>query len=134
MNEHVFLDSCVLIGYLSPTSVWHKRSVKFIKDHIGAIISPYVLNEVHYIIQKYNGAETANKTIINLLDFQNIQLLDFEFDRDDLKSIFRISSKYKLKTFDSFHAYYCKKAGIKKIVSFDMDFIKVKFLKLVVPD
>lgn len=100
------------------------------RNEIG-IITPYILNELHYFFLRKDGQEVALRLCKDILKMKRIALIDLELVSTDVIDILGLAKKYNLKTFDAYHAYYCKKLGIKKIATFDSDFKKIKWLKVV---
>src|SRR3972149_6895895 len=128
----IFIDSNIFLYHATSDDPHHKASILLLNSlvynhHLG-LISPYVINEVHYINIKKIGYQKAKTVILNIFEIPRIQLIDLILSTQDIKSICRISSKYKLKTSDSYHAYYCKKLNIKTIATFDTDFDKLPWL------
>ena len=130
----VFIDTNILIYSIDPDSIRHQEAVSILKSLVlqnkEKIITPFVINEAHYFYIKTVGREEARKIVEKILDSPILKLVDLELSVKDLKNILKISHKYKLKTFDSFHAYYCKKLRIKNIATFDPDFKKISWIEI----
>lgn len=103
-----------------------------LNNHQG-FFTPYILNEIHYHYLKHYNHETAISRTNNILAMPNLECIDLALTAGDLKKIFSLACKYHLKTFDAFHAYYCKKLKIKSIATFDPDFKSVPWLKIYSP-
>jgi len=133
--SNVFIDSNILIYSQDAASSNYKRSMQILKGILESggsiVITPFVLNETHYFFIKAVGIEKGAEAITKILKIPNLKLVDLILTTNDIKSILRISKKYKLKTFDSFHTYYCKKLQIKKIATLDTDFNKILWLKTI---
>lgn len=136
MNEEmIFVDTNVFISAFNLDSQFFKNASDLIntfeiKNQIG-IVTPYVLNEAHYFFLKNYGQEDAFVLSKGIFGIKGIFLVDLELNSSDVVDILKLAKKYNLKTFDAYHAYYCKKLGIKKIATFDNDFKKIKWLKVV---
>lgn len=134
MNNFVFVDTNILIYIQDKTSIKYEESVDiFIKlnhEKKQMVISPFVVNELHYHYLKNYGFDFSKKACLDVISFRFIKLLDFEMKQNDLKICLEIANKYNLKTFDSYHAYYCKKLKIKQIATFDDDFKRIPWLKI----
>ncbi|PIR42481.1 hypothetical protein CO058_03670 [candidate division WWE3 bacterium CG_4_9_14_0_2_um_filter_35_11] len=136
MNEdRIFIDTNVFISVFNLDSTFFKQASNLInmldtKNKIG-IVTPYVINEAHYFFLRKHGQEIAFRLCKDILKMKRIALIDLELISTDVIDILSLAKKYNLKTFDSYHAYYCKKLGIKKIATFDSDFKKIKWLKVV---
>lgn len=131
----VFIDANIVIYFFDPASPLHSQAVDFLSNlplrNAHGVLSPYVLNEIHYHYLKKYSPQLANQRISYFMSLPHMTLADISLTMNDLKNVFSLSEKYRLKTFDAFHAYYCKKLGIKKIATFDEDFDRVTFLKRV---
>ena len=136
MNEEkIFIDTDVFISVFNLDSQFFKSasgliSTLEIKNKIG-VVSPYVINEAHYFFLRKYGQEIALRLCQDILKMKRIALIDLELSSTDVVDILGLAKKYNLKTFDAYHAYYCKRLGIKKIATFDNDFKKIKWLKIV---
>lgn len=130
----VFIDANVIIYSRDSTAIYHRESQLIIKQivqlKLQGVVSPWVINEVHYQMIKTIGYEKAAKRINDIFISPDIKLVDIALTLLDLKAIMRMSLKHHLKTFDAFHAYYCKKMKIKYIATFDSDFKRLPWLKL----
>ena len=138
MNKKIFIDSNVLLYFLSSIPAQHVPAKAlvgglYVYEETG-IISPYVVNEVHYIFSKQTkNLKEARKACNDVLSLSGIKLIDLKLDKADMQKIFDLSIKYNLKTTDAFHAYYCKKLKIKRFATFDTDFDKISWLKVIKP-
>lgn len=132
-SKEVFIDSNVLIYAKNKDSLKYKKSRivlrKMVKESMIGVITPYVVNEVHYSFIRDFGKIHAGNFIKDILSIPNTQLVDISLDANAIFSIVKLSKLYNLRTFDAYHAYYCKYLGITKIATFDKDFERVKFLK-----
>ncbi|MFH1407863.1 MAG: type II toxin-antitoxin system VapC family toxin [Patescibacteria group bacterium] len=135
MHKNIFLDANILIYSQDPNSLFFKQSVAILKKSVEEgnemFVSPYILNEVHFFFTKQAGNNSARKIVNGILKYPSLIFVDIAFTLKDIRSVFRLSAKYSLKTFDAFHAYYCKKLKIKTIATFDKDFRKLPWLKVV---
>jgi len=136
MNEdRIFIDTNVFISVFNLDSTFFKEASNLInmldtKNKTG-VVSPYVINEAHYFFLRKYGQEIALRLCQDILKMKRIALIDLELSSTDVVDILDLAKRYNLKTFDAYHAYYCKKLGIKKIATFDKDFKKIKWLKVV---
>jgi len=136
MNEEkIFVDTNVFISAFNLDSQFFKSASNLInmldtKNKIG-VVTPYVINEAHYFFLRKYGQEIAFALCKGLLSMKRINLIDLVLSSSDVIDILDLAKRYNLKTFDAYHAYYCKKLGIKKIATFDKDFEKIKWLKVV---
>lgn len=133
MNK-IFIDTNIFIYNSDSNSRLYQKSnailVSLIKNKITGIITLNVINELHYFfLKKYNHKKAENLTL-NILKLPNIKLKSMGTNRKDIQNALKLATKYKLKTFDAFHAYYCKKEKIKEIATFDKDFANLSFLKI----
>lgn len=132
MKDNIFIDSSVIISLLEVESDFHTKARTLISNiYFDAVclISPYVINEIHYFYHRKYDLKVARDTILQLSKLE-FGLIDFVFDYEDIRNIMLISFELKLRAFDSYHAYYCKKLKIKKIATFDDDFKRIPWLKI----
>ena len=125
----VFVDANVIVYYQDTTSPFCQRATEVLESLIDeghrGIITPWVINEIHYLYLRAKGQEKAKKVIESMLKIPSLELVDMSLSIQDIKGVIAMAAKYRLKTFDAFHAYYCKRLKIKEIASFDRDFERV---------
>jgi len=135
MTEKIFLDSNVLISLKEKESVFINKSLKILEDIIKnnqqGVINSYVINEIHYFYSKHSTKANASNVIKSLFAISNLKYEDISLNKEDIFEILKLANKHNLETFDAYHAFYCKKLGIKKIATFDEDFKKVPSLKII---
>jgi len=133
MNK-VFIDTNVLLYLIDKSSIFNLESEVLLaslpKVNSIGIINPYIINEFHYQTCKQYTKTDAIQITNEILKLENIQYKDIEFTKTDVIKIAKISDKYNLKTFDAYHAYYCKKEKIKQMATFDSDFKNIPWLKI----
>ena len=134
-EKKIFIDSNIFINFFNKNFEFFKQAREIfenlgINGQIG-IITPYVINELHYFFLKRNGQKIAFEICKDILNMKRISLMDLKLDSSDVLNTVSIANKHNLKTFDAYHAFYCKKLGIKKIATFDEDFKKVPGLKII---
>jgi predicted nucleic acid-binding protein len=134
----IFTDANILLYYSFQNSPHFQASHYFLrslsKNAITGYITPYVLNEIHYNLIKNLDHQSAEDQIKIILKLPNINLVDLSLSVQDINAITNLSTKYRLKTFDAFHAYTCKKLKLKYIATFDPDFDRLPFLKRYQPN
>ncbi|MDA1337963.1 MAG: type II toxin-antitoxin system VapC family toxin [bacterium] len=133
-NEKIFIDTNVLIYYFDETSEHQYEAKKILStltnQNIKGIINSYIINEFHYKLIREKKTKNLESQMKSLLMISCIEYKDIEFTKSDILEITKISAKHNLKTFDAYHAYYCKKEKIKKIATFDSDFKNIPWLKI----
>lgn len=134
INERIFIDTNILLYLFEQPSKFQDLSEKILQslstfNQIG-IINSYVINEFHYSIIKAQRTKNVESSIEKALTIPNIEYKDIKFTQNDILEIAKISAKHNLKTFDAYHAYYCKKEKIKHIATFDSDFKNIAWLKI----
>ena len=131
----VFIDSNILIYSQDSDSQYFNRVKEILtrlaQDRRAGVITPFVVNEIHYFYSKIYDFRKAKDLTQKVLSIPNIELVNNYFNHSDLRKIFSLSIRYKLRTFDAFHAYTCKKNQIKQIATFDQDFTRVKWLQII---
>jgi|GEM_PF-3709291 len=133
----IFIDTNILIYFFEPEKGVKSNSINFIKslnetNQIG-IINSYIINEFHYTLQKLYNKKIAKKYVNQIFKIPNVEYSDTFYTPKDILKILEIATKFNLKTFDAYHAYYCKKEKIKQIATFDSDFENIPFLKIYKP-
>ncbi len=133
MNK-VFVDTNVLLYLTDKSSIYNHESRLILKNlkitnYLG-VVNSYVINEYHYQICRRYSKKEAMKITTELLKLPSLEYNDIEFTKKDIIEITKISAKFNLKTFDAYHAYYCKKEKIKQIATFDSDFKNIPWLKI----
>lgn len=134
-DKRVFLDANIFIDSLNNESARYMKASAFmeglgVKEEIGVITS-YIINELHYYFFRTDGKKESFNICSSIIKMDRIQIEDILFDKACLVEIMEISRQYNLRTFDAYHAFYCKKLGIKKIATFDKDFKKIPWLEVV---
>jgi predicted nucleic acid-binding protein len=128
----LFIDTNLLIYLKSADSPFHDQALALmdqcIKNNDDGIITPYVINEFHYYLVKKFSSQYAQDKTGDIFSLPNLSFKDFTLKPIDLVKIIKLSTKYSLKTFDAFHAYYCKILKINKIATFDTDFDRIPWL------
>ncbi len=126
----MLLDANVLIFFNDPNSVFHSEVVLLLQQlrelNNSFVITPAILNEVHYFYLRRDGHSVAKLAVETLLSVPGFLLEDILLDELAIKELSAISEKNTMATFDATHVLYCKKLGIKKIVSYDKRFDRVK--------
>jgi len=121
----IFADSSYFIGLADMKDQWHAQAVgvlKKVQDRL--ILSDLVISETVTSIGSRAGGK-AGKRIYNFF-CDNCEIV--YIDDDLLEESMEIFLKYdgKLSVADSVSVAIMKKRGIKKIISFDSDFDRVK--------
>ena len=134
IKEKIFIDTNILLYLFEQPSTFQNFSKEILQsisifNQIG-VINSYVINEFHYNTIKAHRTKNIESNIDKVFSIPNIQYKDIEFTKKDITEITKMSAKYNLKTFDAYHAYYCKKEKIKQIATFDSDFKNIPWLKI----
>ena len=129
----IFIDTNIIIYYQDTSSPFCPIATQILESlnspDKNGIITPWVINEIHYLYLRSKGYKEAKQVVNKLLKAPGLRLVDIPLDSTAINTVTTLSEKYHLKTFDAFHAYYCKKLKIKHIASFDQDFKPVPWLK-----
>jgi predicted nucleic acid-binding protein len=122
----IFIDSCYFIGLVEKNDQWHKKAVSLL-DHFKnetVVISEYVLSEVITEVGKRSGGKKAN-TVFNYF-LENCHIV--YSNPDMILQTERIFLKYDgtISFVDAMSLRIMENYQIKKIISFDSDFDKIK--------
>lgn len=128
----IFIDTNILLSTIFKDSEFHSQSLDIIRDlsmnNRMGIVSALIINEFHYIVLKTFNHQVAESEIAKILDLPQLHLVSQLYSPQDIIKATKIATKYKLKTTDAFHAYYCKKLKIRTIATFDTDFARIPWL------
>ena len=150
--ERVVLDANLFINLMIETELTEKA--KFLLKKVVTNYKPIILSNIfeetifilireelkvrgnisrfHEVIDYIEKRDYKDmklyKEFINLLNDLNIEFLTNRFDVSDFKDILE---EYRLLPNDALIAATCRFYGIRRIATFDDDFRRVKFLKVV---
>jgi len=132
----LFIDVNIFVYAFSPQSEFHKKSVqileKLVTEGREGIITPFVLNELHYFFWKKRSKDEAQEIIEKILLIPRVSLVNYIFDKGSIRDLMSLSREFGLKPFDAYHAFYCKMLDVTYIATFDKHFKKIPWLKTIV--
>lgn len=135
---NVFIDTNVLIYNQNKKSILyleaHTVLQEIVREQHQGVITPYVINELHYYYLKHKNYSRAKSIVDKIFKYPQIKFLDMKLSQTDMSEIIQLSTKYRLRTFDAYHAYYCRKLKIRKIATFDTDFANLPWVKIYKPN
>ena len=80
MTNSVFIDANVLIYAREKNAPLSKEAVILLEslliEDTAGLITPYVVNEIHYLYLKHYGASISQAYCKEILETQNIELVD----------------------------------------------------------
>ena len=145
----IFLDTSFLVSLLIETKKSDKAINYFERAEHRFVTSVSVFEETlytgvrlradeklkirgRYHLQDYikkKGYTFAKDFLANLYTLSNI--IDILPDTNDVRTVLDVAVRYKLMPNDALIASTCKHYNIKHIATFDEDFKRVKFLRIV---
>lgn len=131
-----FLDTNVIVRFLLNDEKNQAKKAKdffetAVKNKEKLVITPLVLAEVIYVLEKFGQASKEEISKI-LISFLNLPIIIVE-EKKILLDALLLYSKLKIDFVDCYHLSFCQAFGIEEIVSFDKDFKKASFVKSVSP-
>jgi predicted nucleic-acid-binding protein len=131
-----FLDTNVIVRFLLNDEKNQAKKAKdffetTVKNKEKLVITPLVLAEVIYVLEKFGQASKEELSKI-LISFLNLPIIIVE-EKKILIDALLLYSKLKIDFVDCYHLSFCQAFGIEKIASFDKDFKKASFVKSVSP-
>lgn len=146
-NDSIFLDSSFLIAYQVEGHVFYAKVVSLLKDFYVSkaclVLYTLIMDEVWYVTKnlKYRGRaagsledevrQTLNVVTKNILAMKGLKIVNPVFKKTDLLEMPAIMSKYNLRPRDALIVKSMELLGVKKIVTFDSDFERVKGISVV---
>jgi predicted nucleic acid-binding protein len=131
-----FLDANVIVRFLLNDEKNQAKKAKdffetTVKNKEKLVITPLVLAEVIYVLEKFGQASKEEISKI-LISFLNLPIIIVE-EKKILLDALLLYSKLKINFVDCYHLSLCQTFGIEEIFSFDEDFKKASFVKSVSP-
>src|SRR3989344_7683693 len=99
-EKKIFIDSNIFINFFNKNFEFFKQAREIfenlgINGQIG-IITPYVINELHYFFLKRNGQKIAFEICKDILNMKRISLMDLKLDSSDVLNTVSIANKHNL--------------------------------------
>jgi len=120
-------DSSYYIAHLFASDENYDRAGELVKEieNETILLTDHVLDEILTFVIKHKGNEAGFEVGKRLLNSENIELITSS--EDDIKSTLELLKGFKGLSFtDTLSVYVMKKERIKRILSFDSDFDKIK--------
>lgn len=132
----IFLDSSVIIAYKNADDTNHTRAVeifsKLNKGKYGkGVISEFIFTEVTTVLALKRDLNTATDVGNVLLDAKEIEIMKASDVFERTWAIFKNQKNTKLSFVDASNLACMEQKKIKKIATFDKDFLKIKSVKVV---
>jgi predicted nucleic acid-binding protein len=128
MTDKVYLDASFVIPLLVKEHPYHTQGFVISKylQQCDVYISPLLLDEVMYSLTKYRlTREYIAKTIKNnILTKSNVRVVNLDDTIEDLQNFLIYWKNSGLKPRDAMHMFIMRQNKVKKIATFDEDFIK----------
>ncbi len=122
----IIVDSCYFIALADTRDQWHQQAVD-LKDYVEQneiLVTNLIISEVLTEIGRRKGGKEGN-TLYNYFKDNCTIIFPTEDDFDCAENIY-LTYDGELSIPDSLSIHYMNQHSIKKIVSFDSDFDKIK--------
>ncbi len=132
----IFLDSSVIIAYKNADDINHKKASDiFQKLNAGAygmgVISEFVFSEVTTVLALRKSMDAAREVGNILLEAREIEIMKASEVFEKSWGIFTHQENTGLSFTDASNLACMEMRGIKKIATFDKDFVKIKSVEVV---
>ncbi|NJD52234.1 MAG: PIN domain-containing protein [Candidatus Methanoperedens sp.] len=132
----IFLDSSVIIAYKNADDTNHKKAVNiFQKLNAGeygiGVISEFVFSEVTTALALRKSMEAAKEVGNVLLEAREIEIMKASEVFERTWDIFTHQENTALSFVDASNLACMEKRGIRKIATFDRDFLRIKTVEVV---
>lgn len=132
----IFLDSSVIIAYKNADDVNHKKA-RDIFHHISkgkygkAVVSEFILSEVTTVLALKINLDAAVEVGNVLLDAREIEIMEASDVFERAWEFFREQGNTNFSFVDTSILACMELGNIKRIATFDKDFLKIKYLDVV---
>ena len=132
----IFLDSSVIIAYKNADDTNHTKAVeifsKLNKGEYGkGVISEFIFTEVTTVLALKSDLNTATNVGNILLDAKEIEIMKASDVFERTWEIFKDQKNTKLSFVDASNIACMEQRKIKKIATFDRDFLKIGYVEVV---
>jgi len=131
-----FLDTNVIVRFiLKDEKNQAEKAKKFLEKTVEnkekLVVSSLVIAEVIYVLEKFSQASKEEISKI-ITSFLNLPIIEVEQKKILLLAL-NLYPKLNIDFVNCYHIAFCQVFEIKEVVSFDKDFKKTSFVKLVEP-
>ncbi|SNQ60971.1 type II toxin-antitoxin system VapC family toxin [Candidatus Methanoperedens nitratireducens] len=132
----IFLDSSAIIAYKNADDINHKKASDIFQklnagDYGVGVISEFVLSEVATVLALRKSMETAKEVGNILLEAREIEIMKASEVFERSWEIFSEQENTGLSFVDASNLACMEIRKIRKIATFDKDFIKIKSVEVV---
>ena len=132
----IFLDSSVIIAYKNADDTNHTKAVEIFsrlnKGEYGkGVISEFIFTEVTTVLALKSDLNTATDVGNILLDAKEIEIMKASDVFERTWEIFKDQKNTKLSFVDASNIACMEQRKIKKIATFDRDFLKIGDVEVV---
>jgi len=132
----IFLDSSAIIAYKNADDINHKKAVNiFQKLNAGeygiGVISEFVFSEVTTVLALRKNMEAAKEVGNVLLEAREIEIMKASEVFERTWDIFTHQEDTALSFVDASNLACMEKSTIRKIATFDRDFVKIRSVEVV---
>ena len=132
----IFLDSSVIIAYKNADDTNHSKAVEIFsrlnKGEYGkGVISEFIFTEVTTVLALKSDLNTATDVGNILLDAKEIEIMKASDVFERTWEIFKDQTNTKLSFMDASNIACMEQRKIKKIATFDRDFLKIRYVEVV---
>jgi len=126
----IFVDTCVFVALADRRDQWHEKALKLRDKMTGEmLVSDLIISESVTIIGKRAGGKAAKKLYDFFTDNCEVMYADERLMRSGMQRFIKYDGKLSLA--DAVSIAVMELAGVKKILSFDSDFDKIKGIQRV---
>lgn len=132
----IFIDSSAIIAYKNTDDINHKKAANiFQKLNEGeygiGIISEFVFSEVTTVLALRKSMKAAKEVGNVLLEAREIEIMKASEVFERTWDIFTNQENTELSFVDASNLACMEKRGIRKIATFDKDFLRIKAVEVV---
>jgi len=132
----IFLDSCAIIAYKNADDLNHKKAEAIFQklnagDYGIGVISEFVFSEVTTVLALRKSMDAAKEVGNVLLEAREIEIMEARDVFERTWEIFMNQENTELSFVDASNLACMEKRGIKKIATFDKDFVKIRSVEVV---
>ena len=132
----IFLESSAIIAYKNADDINNKKAVAlFQKLNAGeygiGVISEFVFLEVTTVLALRKSMDAAKEVGNVLLEAREIEIMEARDVFERTWEIFMNQENTELSFVDASNLACMEKRGIKKIATFDKDFVKIRSVEVV---
>lgn len=132
----IFLDSCIITAYKNADDINHKKAVEIFQrvsegKYGRGVISEFIFSEVTTVLALRKNLEAAKDVGNILLDAKEIEIIKASNIFERAWEIFINQENTALSFVDASNLACMEERDIKRIATFDKDFLKINSVEVV---